>query len=195
MGQLEGLSLLLQSDLWKLPTCIKKDRALYMVRLKPKIFETDLLGKKRDPKLYTDYVKSTLDLTKTAKDFCESISDGLKFAPTKIIVKNISYKVKQHELWTFFERYGKVLRATIVTERRSRRSRGFGFVVFANPLDAERALKSRKTQLHLKGRYMQVLPGTRKKGSMYSAKNAFKDWISWVIISGAAVFSALDLLF
>jgi len=102
----------------------------------------------------------------------------LKFAPTKIIVKNISYKVKQHELWTFFERYGKVLRATIVTERRSRRSRGFGFVVFANPLDAERALKSRKTQLHLKGRYMQVLPGTRKKGSMYSAKNAFKDNIS-----------------
>lgn len=184
MGELEGLLVVLKPAFTE-ESDNRKYRATIMINCKPKIYETSLLGTRRDPVLYTNYVRTTLKLTETAQKFCvdnTNATAGSTFAPTKVIVKNISFKVKQKDLWTFFERYGKVLRATVVTERRGRRSRGFGFVVFASPLSAEKALKAKKTELVLNGRCMFISPGGRKRGpkqaSMYSASRSIKAAIS-----------------
>ena len=173
MGQIEGLNILTNSQFWNEFTW--KERPLKMCNLKPKIFENNLLGEQRDPRLYTEFVRKTLCLTKNAENFCTNTN----FVSTKVIVKNVSFKVKQHEFWQFFEEFGKVLRATIVKDRKTRRSRGFGFVVFTNPMNAEKVLKLRRNKLCLKGRYMQVLPANRSKvSSMYSARKNLAECIS-----------------
>lgn len=173
MGQIEGLDILTHSQFWNEFTWT--ERPLKMCSLKPKIFEMNLLGQQRDPRMYTEYVRKTLCLTKNAENFCTNTN----FIPTKVIVKNISFKVKQTEFWHFFEEFGNILRATIVKDRKSKRSRGFGFVVFANPMNAEKVLKLRRNKLYLKGRYMQVLPANRSKvSSMYSARKNLAEAIS-----------------
>lgn len=174
MGQIEGLEIVRNVNFWK--DFSWKQRPFEMCNVKPKTFEISLLGKQRDPKVYTEFVKRTLCLSKVAEEFC---TNETKFVPTKVIVKNISFKVKQFELWEFFESFGKVLRATVVKDRKSRRSRGFGFVVFSNPLHAEKVLKLRRNKLCLKGRNMQVLPANRSKmSSMYSAGKQLSKAIS-----------------
>ena len=173
MGQLEGLDILTNVQFWKDFTW--QERPFKMCSLKPKTFEINLLGKKRDPKVYTEFVRKTLCLTKNTEVFCTNMN----FVSTKVIVKNISFKVKQTEFWDYFEEFGKVLRATIVRDRKSKRSRGFGFVVFANPMHAEKVLKLKRNKLYLKGRCMQVLPANRSKvSSMYSARKQLVQAVS-----------------
>ncbi|KAB2887200.1 MAG: RNA-binding protein [Desulfobulbaceae bacterium] len=46
----------------------------------------------------------------------------------KLYVGNLPYTVDNNQLRSLFEQYGEVLSATIVTDRDSGRSKGFGFV-------------------------------------------------------------------
>ena len=46
----------------------------------------------------------------------------------KLYVGNLPYSVDNDQLRSLFEQYGEVLSATIVTDRDSGRSKGFGFV-------------------------------------------------------------------
>ena len=168
MGQLEGLLITLNTDFWKE---FDLKRAVSMEKLKPKIFEVNILGEKKDPKLYIEYVRETLNLRKAASAFVEK--DSVRFSPTTVIVKNLPFKTKQSELWDYFETFGKVLRVTIPRDRRSKKSKGHGYVVFANPLQAEKVLKLKGTKLQFKGRNLQVFPANRTKDSMYSASKKF----------------------
>lgn len=45
-----------------------------------------------------------------------------------IYVGNLAWKAKKQDLTELFEHFGEVTRAFIVRDRRSRRSKGFGFV-------------------------------------------------------------------
>ena len=92
----------------------------------------------------------------------------------KIFVNNIDFKVSQKELWEFFEHFGRVTNTYIAKDRRTRRSRGFGFVLFASAQEAERALNGKKYELRLNGRLMQVLPALKKKRSKKSLPGADK---------------------
>ncbi|WAP57406.1 RNA recognition motif domain-containing protein [Streptomyces sp. S465] len=46
----------------------------------------------------------------------------------RLHVGNLSYQTTRQDLATLFERFGEVLDATVITDRESGRSRGFGFV-------------------------------------------------------------------
>src|SRR5256885_3101606 len=58
----------------------------------------------------------------------------------KISVGNFSFSMTEAELRSLFEPYGKVDTASLVTDRDTGRSRGFGFVEMPDNAEAEKAI-------------------------------------------------------
>ena len=57
-----------------------------------------------------------------------------------IFVGNLSFNTSEDELRQLFSAYGQVDRVSIMTDRDTGRSRGFGFVEMANAEDGEKAI-------------------------------------------------------
>lgn len=57
-----------------------------------------------------------------------------------IYVGNLPYSVDSRELREAFEAYGAVSSAEVIFDRRTKRSRGYGFVEMDNDQDARRAI-------------------------------------------------------
>ncbi|HZU33008.1 MAG TPA: RNA-binding protein [Candidatus Angelobacter sp.] len=60
----------------------------------------------------------------------------------KIFVGNFSFNLSEDELRSLFQPFGMVENATVVTDRATGRSRGFGFVEMPNNEEAENAINS-----------------------------------------------------
>lgn len=60
----------------------------------------------------------------------------------KLFVAGLPYDVDDQELQEMFETYGTVGSAKVILDRETRRSRGFGFVEFANDAEAQEAIKA-----------------------------------------------------
>lgn len=58
----------------------------------------------------------------------------------KIYVGNLPFSTTQEELKEMFSGYGEVVEATIITNKFSGRSKGFGFVTLADDAQAEKAI-------------------------------------------------------
>jgi cold-inducible RNA-binding protein len=74
---------------------------------------------------------------------------------TNIFVGNLSFQTTQDDLQAAFANYGSVERVSIVTDRDSGQSRGFGFVEMADKSAAETAI-SQLNGADLNGRAMNV---------------------------------------
>lgn len=59
-----------------------------------------------------------------------------------IFVGNLSFNTNEDELRQLFEPFGQVDRVSIMTDRDTGRSRGFGFVEMASNEDGEKAITS-----------------------------------------------------
>jgi cold-inducible RNA-binding protein len=57
-----------------------------------------------------------------------------------IFVGNLNFNTNEDELRQLFEGYGQVDRVSILTDRETGRSRGFGFVEMASNEDGEKAI-------------------------------------------------------
>jgi len=57
-----------------------------------------------------------------------------------IFVGNLSFNTNEDELRQIFEGYGQVDRVSILTDRDTGRSRGFGFVEMTSDEDGEKAI-------------------------------------------------------
>src|SRR6476620_9481991 len=57
-----------------------------------------------------------------------------------IYVSNLSFNVEDDDLRGFFEEYGEVTSAKVVTDKMTQRSRGFGFVEMSDDAAAEKAI-------------------------------------------------------
>jgi len=60
---------------------------------------------------------------------------------TKLYVGNMSFKVQNDDLGELFAQYGNVQSATVITDRETSRSKGFGFVEMEDAGNAEEAIK------------------------------------------------------
>lgn len=60
---------------------------------------------------------------------------------TKLFIGSLPWSISSDKLREIFAQAGEVVDATVVTDRESGRSRGFGFVEFANAEDAQNAIK------------------------------------------------------
>ncbi len=84
-----------------------------------------------------------------------------------IYVGNLSFDVKEENLQAAFESYGKVASATVVRDKYSGQSRGFGFVEMPDANEARTAIASLNGK-ELLGRQMNVneaRPRPDRKGS------------------------------
>lgn len=60
----------------------------------------------------------------------------------KLFVGNLSWKMSDEDLQAVFAPYGEIEEAVIAMDKISGRSRGFGFVTFANAEDADAAIEA-----------------------------------------------------
>lgn len=73
----------------------------------------------------------------------------------KLYVGNLKFDMTDQELEEAFAPYGKVASATIIKDRISGRSKGFGFVEFVNDEDADTAREALNGK-ELKGRTVRI---------------------------------------
>lgn len=59
----------------------------------------------------------------------------------KIFVGNFAFSTTEADLRALFEPYGTIDSASVVTDRETGRSRGFGFVEMGNKAEAEKAIE------------------------------------------------------
>lgn len=59
-----------------------------------------------------------------------------------IYVGNLPYQTTEDDLRRLFEEYGEVQRASVVMDRETGRSRGFGFVEMADDAEGNRAIEA-----------------------------------------------------
>ncbi len=74
---------------------------------------------------------------------------------TKLFVGNLDYTVTSDDLRQHFASAGTVVDATVITDRMSGRSRGFGFVEMSSDDEAKAAVE-KLNQSDLKGRKINV---------------------------------------
>ena len=73
----------------------------------------------------------------------------------KLYVGNLSFDTTDQELEEAFSEFGEVASATVIRDRDTNRSRGFGFVEFAQEADAQKA-KEAMNGKELSGRALKV---------------------------------------
>ena len=59
----------------------------------------------------------------------------------KIYVGNLSYSTSESELETLFSQFGEIININLIKDRDTGRFKGFGFIEFSAPDQAEAALK------------------------------------------------------
>lgn len=57
----------------------------------------------------------------------------------KLYVGNLNFNLTDHELEDAFSGFGEIVSASVVRDRYDNRSKGFGFVEFAQEADAQKA--------------------------------------------------------
>jgi cold-inducible RNA-binding protein len=75
--------------------------------------------------------------------------------PSKLYVGNLAYAVTNEDLMELFAQAGTVEKATVVTDKFSGQSRGFGFVEMADQEGATRAIET-LNETDLKGRRIKI---------------------------------------
>jgi len=80
---------------------------------------------------------------------------GDRIVSKKLFVGSLSWNTTDEGLRRAFEKFGEVLEAKVIKDRETDRSRGFGFVSFANPKDAMDAMAAMDGQ-ELDGRTIKV---------------------------------------
>lgn len=84
----------------------------------------------------------------------------------KIYVGNLSYEVTEEDLKKVFEQSGKVESVSIINDKFTGRSKGFGFVEMSSGVEGEAAIKSLNGK-ELNGRALNVneaRPRTESRG-------------------------------
>jgi len=72
-----------------------------------------------------------------------------------IYVGNLSYNTTDEDLRNMFEAYGHVDRASVVMDRMTNRSKGFGFVEMPNDTEAKAAIEG-LNEMETQGRKLMV---------------------------------------
>jgi RNA recognition motif-containing protein len=73
----------------------------------------------------------------------------------KLYVGNLDYSTTEHSLQELFEEFGEVVNATIINDRDTGRSKGFGFIEMASKNDGIKAISKLDGQ-EINGRELKV---------------------------------------
>ncbi|XAR53860.1 hypothetical protein NMG60_11022563 [Bertholletia excelsa] len=67
----------------------------------------------------------------------------MEMEPGKLFIGGISWDTNEDRLRDYFQNFGEVVEAVIMKDRNTGRARGFGFVVFADSIVAERVVREK----------------------------------------------------
>ena len=76
-----------------------------------------------------------------------------------LYIGNLSYRIRERDLQHILEQYGEIVSLKIVKDRDTNRSKGFGFVEFANAEDAKKAIEG-LNEKELEGRNLILKEAT-----------------------------------
>ena len=79
----------------------------------------------------------------------------MEVSESKVYVGNLPFSVGQEELKKLFSQFGEITEATVISDKFSGRSKGFGFVTFAKKEDAEKAV-AEMNEKEVEGRALKV---------------------------------------
>ena len=101
---------------------------------------------------------------------------------SKLYVGNLPYNTTDDDLRTLFEQAGAVKTASVIKDRETGRSKGFGFVEMETEADAEQAI-SRFNGVDFNGRPLKVNPARppepRQGGGGYNRSGSDSNRSSW----------------
>jgi RNA recognition motif-containing protein len=81
----------------------------------------------------------------------------------RLYVGNLAYSTMDHQLKDAFQQFGQILSATVITDRMSGQSRGFGFVEFGSQNEAQAAIDAMNGAM-LDGRPLVVNLARERQG-------------------------------
>lgn len=87
----------------------------------------------------------------------------------KLYVGNLAYSVTSDQLQSLFGQHGTVTSATVISDRMSGRSKGFGFVEMSSDEEAHAAMEALNGQ-DLEGRALRIneaRPKTERSGTVF----------------------------
>ncbi len=84
----------------------------------------------------------------------------------RLYVGSLSYQTTEQELADLFEQVGQVVSATVITDRDSGRSKGFGFVEMSNDDEARKAIDQLNGTV-LDGRQIVVNEARERRDNSY----------------------------
>ena len=73
----------------------------------------------------------------------------------KIYVGNLPFSVGHDKLKELFSQFGEITEATVIVDKYSNRSKGFGFVTFADDASAQKAITEMNGK-EIEGRELKV---------------------------------------
>ncbi|OGK37911.1 RNA-binding protein [Candidatus Roizmanbacteria bacterium RIFCSPHIGHO2_12_FULL_41_11] len=73
----------------------------------------------------------------------------------KLFVGNLPWSLNNDSLREMFAQFGEIVEAIVITDRMSGRSKGFGFVTFANEESAKKAIEQ-MSEFEIEGRKLVV---------------------------------------
>lgn len=76
------------------------------------------------------------------RTFCVRTRETKKKMAKKLYVGNLPYSTTDNDLKSTFAAYGDVVSATIIMDKFSGRSKGFGFVEMSSDSDADKAIET-----------------------------------------------------
>ncbi|MEB2321071.1 MAG: RNA-binding protein, partial [Sorangiineae bacterium] len=82
---------------------------------------------------------------------------------SRLYVGNLAYSTMDHQLRDAFAEFGEIVSATVVVDRMSGQSRGFGFVEFASSSEAQAAIDAMNGAM-IDGRPLVVNQARERQG-------------------------------
>ena len=90
--------------------------------------------------------------------------------PSKLYVGNLAYSVSSDDLRELFAQVGLVQSATVISDKFSGQSKGFGFVEMGSPDEANKAIQQ-FNETELKGRNIKVNEAKPREGGFGGGGN------------------------
>ena len=88
----------------------------------------------------------------------------------KIFVGNLSWNTSENDMYDQFSSYGQIEQCRLITDRETGRSRGFGFITFADAESAESAIAEMDGR-DIDGRTLRVNQAHERERSEFRPRN------------------------